>query len=126
LTAPLDVFFPGADPVQSDIIPLLPGWQGSLVRRGPQGAPDLVIEVVSPTNRAHDLVTKRALYAQGGVREYWVVDPATRALEVLTLDRGAFRATQITSEHATFGSPLLRQTDLPLARVFARIDEIAD
>ena len=41
--APLDVFFPGADPIQPDILAVLQGWPGELRPRGPEGAPDLVI-----------------------------------------------------------------------------------
>ena len=79
-TAPLDVFFQGADPVQPDIVVILPGWSGNLPLRGPEGAPDLLIEVLSPANRGHDLLTKRALYARAGVREYWIVDPTNRTV----------------------------------------------
>src|SRR5215204_1275458 len=89
LTAPLDVFFEGANPVQPDLVVMLPGWNGMLAERGPQGAPDLLIEILSPSNRGHDLLTKRALYARAGVREYWIVDPASQIVEVLTLDRDA-------------------------------------
>src|SRR4029450_4850247 len=67
-TAPLDVFLPGADPLQPDILILLPRWQGQIQPRGPQGAPDLVIEVLSPSNHGHDLLTKRALYGRAGMR----------------------------------------------------------
>src|SRR4051794_26882199 len=82
-TAPVDVFFAGADPVQPDILILLPRWQGQLQLRGPQGSPDLVIEVLSPSNRNHDVLTKRALYGRAGVREYWIVNPANRTVELL-------------------------------------------
>ena len=102
----------------------MPGWPGSLVQRGPQGAPDLVIEVVSPSNRSHDLVTKRALYSRAGVREYWLVDPFARTVEILTLHRDTFRTTQTASGDGVIVSPLLGDLALHLPQVFARIDEI--
>lgn len=46
-----------------------------LEERGSSGAPDFVIEVVSPSNRKHDYVRKLALYHEAGVREYWIIDP---------------------------------------------------
>ena len=93
LTAPFDVFFLGANPVQPDILVLLPAG-AVLRRRGVEGAPDLVIEVLSPSNRGHDLLTKRALYGRAGVREYWVVDPVARTIGILVVDRDALHAHQ--------------------------------
>jgi Uma2 family endonuclease len=126
LTAPLDVFFPGADPVQPDIVVLLPDSNASLVSRGIAGAPDLLIEVLSPSNRGHDLLTKRALYARAGVREYWIVDPTNRTVDILTLDRDAFHTVQVASGEDAVVSPLLGGLAFPLPAVFARLDEIKD
>ena len=50
--------------------------RSKLSDRGCEGAPDLVVEVVSPSNRGMDYVTKTNVYREAGVREYWVVDPA--------------------------------------------------
>ena len=121
-TAPLDVFFPGADPVQPDILVMLPNWQGALRQRGPQGAPDLAIEVLSPSNRGHDLLTKRALYGRGGVREYWIVDPVARTVEVLTLDRDALHTAQTAAGDDVVVSPLLDGAAFPLTSVFADLE----
>ncbi len=86
---PLDVFFSGANPVQPDLIVLLSGGDLTRATRGVEGPPDLLVEVLSPSNRNHDVLTKRALYGQAGVREYWLVDPEARTLTMLTLDRDA-------------------------------------
>ncbi|HEX5498079.1 MAG TPA: Uma2 family endonuclease, partial [Thermomicrobiales bacterium] len=50
-TAPVDVFVRGANPVQPDLMAILPGSRATVVRRGIEGPPDLVIEVISPSNR---------------------------------------------------------------------------
>ena len=105
-TAPLDVFFPGADPVQPDLLVLLPDSRARVVRRGVEGPPDLLVEVLSPSNRAHDQVRKRALYARGGVREYWLVDPEQRVIEVIN-ERGVTVHRVDARSEPVLRSPLL-------------------
>jgi Uma2 family endonuclease len=121
-TAPLDVFFQGADPVQPDIIVLLPESQAHPTERGVEGPPDLLIEVLSPSNRGHDLLTKRALYARAGVREYWLVDPDARTIEILALDRDAFHLAIAVSGGETPVSPLLGPLPTTVAALFADIN----
>ena len=123
-TAPADVFFEGADPVQPDILAMLPGSRATGSGQGIQGTPDLVIEVLSPSNRGHDLLTKRALYGRAGVREYWIVDPASRAVELLTLDRDAFHTVQRASGDDPVISSLLEEAAFPLPAIFAGVDQI--
>lgn len=50
--------------------------KSKLTDRGCSGAPDFIIEIVSPSSQKHDYAVKNALYSQAGVREYWIVDPA--------------------------------------------------
>ena len=121
-TAPLDVFFQGADPVQPDIVVLLPDSRAHPIEPGVDGPPDLVVEVLSPSNRGHDLLTKRALYARAGVREYWLVDPGARRIEILTLDRDAFHLAVAASGDETPVSPLFGALPLTAADLFAGID----
>jgi Uma2 family endonuclease len=121
-TAPLDVFFQGADPVQPDIIVLLPESQAHPTERGVEGPPDLLIEVLSPSNRGHDLLLKRSLYARAGVREYWLVDPEARTIEILALDRDAFHLAVTASGDETPVSPLLGSLPTSVADLFAGID----
>ena len=126
LTAPLDVFFEGADPVQPDIVVLLPESGAMGEGRGVEGPPDLLVEVLSPSNRGHDLLTKRALYARAGVREYWIVDPASQTVEVLTLDRDAFHSLQRASGDDAVISSLLGDGAFPLAAIFTGIGQSED
>ncbi len=116
--APLAVFFPGADPVQPDILAFAPGGRTRGRTRGIEGPPDLVVEVLSPSNRRHDLLTKRALYARAGVREDWIVDPEARSIEILVLDCGTYRAADRYAGDARVASPLLPGASFPAAAAF--------
>jgi Uma2 family endonuclease len=121
-TAPIDVFFPGANPVQPDILVIFPSGQAEIVPRGIEGTPDLVVELLSPSNRGHDLLTKRSLYARAGVREYWLVDPDARTVEILSLDRDAFHLAAAGSGDETPVSPLLGSLPARVNDLFAGID----
>ncbi len=89
--APFDVRLPkGGEPdaeidtvVQPDLVVVCD--PGKLDAAGCRGAPDWVIEILSPSTQARDLVEKRDVYERAGVREYWVIDP-----ETLTLVRHLF------------------------------------
>ena len=56
--------------------------RNKLTDRGCTGAPDWIIEIVSPSNSSHDYVMKLNLYADAGVREYWIVDPAKNRIMI--------------------------------------------
>ena len=57
-------------------------------RRGCKGAPDLIVEILSPSSLRHDRFVKLGLYQRAGVREYWIVDPEYKSVQVFTLDGG--------------------------------------
>jgi Uma2 family endonuclease len=122
-TAPLDVFFAGADPVQPDLVALLPGSRSRPVHRGVEGPPDLLIEVLSPSNRAHDQARKRELYARGGVREYWIVDPEQRVIEVID-GRGVTVHRLDAGSEPVLRSPLLGELSVSLDEVVPGVDEL--
>ena len=120
--SPTDVFFPGATPVQPDILLLLADNPATYSTRGLEGVPDLVVEVLSPSTRGHDALTKRALYARAGVRESWLVDPTARSVEVLRLVHDAFHLAQRAGERDTAASFLLPGAALDVAALFARFE----
>lgn len=60
-----------------------------LTDRGCSGAPDLIVEIVSPSSRRMDYITKNALYAEAGVREYWIVDPSKECTTVYFFEEDA-------------------------------------
>lgn len=78
LTAPLGLLMPGCDPVQPDFLLVRRESAGIIADRRVRGVPDLIAEILSPSNPEQDTEIKRAAYARAGVPEYWIVRPATR------------------------------------------------
>ncbi len=64
--------------------------KSKLTDRGCTGAPDWIIEIVSPSNSSHDYILKLNLYANAGVREYWIVDPYKERIFVYRLEQEHF------------------------------------
>jgi Uma2 family endonuclease len=120
----VDVFFPGADPVQPDMAVLLPDGPARLTHRGIEGPPDLVVEVLSPSSRSHDALTKRALYGRAGVRELWLVDPDRETVEVLALVGDSLQRIGFYSGDDRIHSRVLPAIDFPAAVVFAGLSDI--
>lgn len=105
--APIDVLFSPWDTLQPDILFVAAGRESIITQRACEGAPDLVVEVLSPSTSRRDLVLKRERYARFGVREYWLVDPAARSLELLTLQEGLFHSRGIYTGAMTPASAVL-------------------
>jgi len=74
LDAPIDVHLGPGSVVQPDLVVLRPRSRCIIGDKKLTGVPDLLIEILSPSNRSNDLIRKKRLYAQHGVREYWIVD----------------------------------------------------
>jgi Uma2 family endonuclease len=84
--APLDCILDDTTIVQPDLVYLDASRLGELSKRGIEGPPTLVVEVVSPTTRRTDQVRKLQLYAKYRVPYYWFVDPEARAIDAYVLD----------------------------------------
>jgi Uma2 family endonuclease len=117
--APLDVKLSRKTVVEPDILFVSRDRVEIATEEGLIAAPDLVVEVLSKSTRHRDLGAKRRTYAKNGVREYWIVDPDHRRVDVYTLQRGSL----VKRVHATSGevaSPLvLPGFSVPLAKLFA-------
>ena len=67
-----------------------------LTDRGCTGAPDWIVEIISPTTASHDHIRKLNLYADAGVKEYWIVDPLSKKIFVYHLEQEDFKADSYT------------------------------
>lgn len=83
--APFDVLFSEEDIVQPDIVFISNENKKIITKDNIKGAPDLIVEVLSPSTSKRDIGIKKKLYARHGVREYWIVDPELETVEVFLL-----------------------------------------
>ncbi len=116
--APFDVVLSNTDVVQPDILFVSNQRAGIVTEDNVQGAPDLVIEILSPSTAERDRTFKRSLYARHGVQEYWLVDPNAGRVEVLTLEERGFTLTATYDRDEELISPVLEGLRIKLNEVF--------
>lgn len=104
--APIDVVLGPHDICQPDLVVVTDAAQIS--KRGIEGAPTLLVEVLSPSNRAYDRVTKARRYAAAGVVHYWIVDPDLQTVDCYRLAGDRYREMGCFPAEAT-----LRHPDFP-------------
>jgi Uma2 family endonuclease len=90
-----------------------------LDKKGCTGAPDLVIEILSPTTARHDKVVKFNKYQHAGVREYWIVDPDTKTIQVCVLENGRYILSSYDEDTGTVPVSALPGCGIDLRAVFA-------
>ncbi len=105
--APIDVELGPKNVFQPDVIVLLNAHLDRVAAKRIIGAPDLVVEVASPSTAAFDRLTKYDVYARAGVIEYWIVKSAQRTVEVLALENGEYRSLGIFNGQATLPSRVI-------------------
>jgi len=118
--APLDVTLADHSVVQPDIIYITPEHRHILQDRI-EGAPDLLVEVLSPGTARRDRGEKLKLYAESGVREYWIVDPAARDFHFLVNVDGRFQVALAVD--GVYRSEALPEVVLDLADLWRELDE---
>jgi Uma2 family endonuclease len=122
LYAPCDVLLePGGTPIEPDIMFISNQRLGMITPRNVQGAPDLIIEILSPSNPEHDRHRKYDLYEQHGVAEYWIVDPEARSIEVYGLAEGAYALVGRFGAGETARSNLLKGFTVAVGEVIPEV-----
>ena len=116
--APRDVMLTDTDVVQPDLMFISNERLHIDTERGVHGAPDLVVEVLSPSTAERDRTFKRALYAMHGVKEYWLVDTAAKTIAVLLNTGDGFESVGAYGEGDTLVSPTLQGFSIGLDEVF--------
>lgn len=122
--SPFDTLFSQWDVVEPDLLFVATNQLDIITEANIQGAPALVVEILSPSTRKRDLGIKQQLFDRGGVQEYWVVDPIAKDVAVYRRgpDGGLPKVSQLSADdHATLSTPLLPGFELSVEQLFARL-----
>ena len=116
--APIDVYLSETEAYQPDLLFVAERRRDIITERGVEGAPDLVVEVLSPSTAYHDLTKKKRVYEETGVKEYWTVDPEDRTVTVYDNAENGFTPISKSHEAGSVHSKQLDGFDVDLEALF--------
>ncbi len=116
--APYDVQFDDYNFLQPDIIFVATENAGIIKPGCIKGAPDLLVEILSPGTHKDDRGDKMKVYRRSGVREYWIVDPRNKSIEVYTLKDSDYELTFFAMESGEIASQVLEGLTIAVEKVF--------
>lgn len=118
MVAPFDVRLELGTVVQPDLLVVLTRNLDRIAKNGVNGAPDLVIEIASPGTATYDRDDKRHAYERAGVAEYWIVDPATKSVELFLLRGAVYQLTGVYRAESYLPTTILPGFDTPVVSFF--------
>lgn len=116
--APTDVYFSETNVLQPDLLFVSAARTRIITDANIQGAPDLVIEIASPSTKDEDRTRKQEIYERFGVPEYWWVHPIYQTVEPLRLENGRFMSMGVYGPTDTLATPLLPGLVINLSEIF--------
>jgi Uma2 family endonuclease len=121
LYAPVGVRLSDDTVLEPDLLVVLTENASRIGEHVVDGPPDIVVEILSPGSARRDLGLKRTEYETAGVREYWIVDPETRSVEVLALEEseGRYARAGLFRVEDSLSSSLLPGLSIALREIFA-------
>src|SRR5579883_1225469 len=118
LYAPVDVVLSEEDTFQPDVLVILNEHLERIQEKLVAGAPDLVVEIISPGSLLNDRVTKKLAYERAGIPEYWLVDPEKKTVEVFVLENGAYTSLGLFKGEQQLQSRIVPEMSVPVAHFF--------
>ena len=116
--APTDVLLTDTSVVQPDLLFISRERESIRTPANIQGAPDLIVEILSPSSVRRDWHHKRELYASHGVKEYWIVDPVHQIVSVMLLQSGVLEIDETYTEGDMITSATLEGFSITLSDIF--------
>jgi Uma2 family endonuclease len=117
--SPCDVVLSEINVVQPDLIFVSTERMTILTEANIQGSPDLVVEILSPSTQQRDRGIKQNLYARYGVREYWIVNPENKTVEVFSWTETGYHIEAVVQEGCMLNSDLFPDLNIKLSEIFA-------
>ncbi len=118
LYSPIDVYFGEEDIFQPDIIFISKERSAIIGQTKIEDAPDLIIEILSPSTAYYDLGRKYKVYEKEGVKEYWLIHPDRKRIEVYINRDDRFQLIQAVEETGIVNSELLKGFEVELGKIF--------
>ena len=119
LGAPCNVYLDDQNVYQPDILYVTGEHAARIQHEGIHGAPDLVVEILSPSSAGHDR-RKRSHFAAAGTVEFWQIDPALRQIQRFVFAENTGKPVDLIDEPETFTTPLFPGLPLATAEIFRR------
>lgn len=119
--APCDVILSNINVMQPDILFISTDNFQILTELNIKGAPDLIVEIISPSSRDIDRIYKKSVYQKYGVKEYWLVDPNEETVEIWVLKNKNFQLACRASKEQKIESQLLKGLKIDLHLIFKRL-----
>lgn len=117
--APFDVYLDQTNVFQPDILYVSESRYSILTPEGAEGAPNLIVEILSPRTARLDLHNKRRQYARHGVEELWIIDPVPRTLSVHRFHENSEEPVQVLPQSGQVSTPHFPDLIIDLSEVFA-------
>jgi Uma2 family endonuclease len=116
--APIDLILDPTAVLQPDLLFVSSARQRIITEKAIEGAPDLVIEILSPATSRTDRVTKAQIYARHGVPAYWIVDPEQQVVEIYLLEGDGYRLTATLKGETPMFAPPFQELEIAAGDVF--------
>ena len=116
--APIDLILESTSVLQPDLLFVSKARQHLITERAIEGAPDLVIEILSPGTSRTDRVTKAQIYTRYGVPAYWIVDPEQEVIEIYLLEADGYRLAATLQGKTPMFAPPFKELEIAAGDVF--------
>jgi len=124
--APIDLILSDREIRQPDLIMIHHSRMSIVKQRGVVGAPDLVVEILSPYSARRDKLRKVAVYAKYGIPEYWIADPANGTLEQYELQGDTYALTNVYQPDDPVRSERIPCVGFTMQELLSRIPKLED